>query len=142
MDQSTAQLALREPRAGHQAVETKNGVYGERNEGEAGAGEAGVKQEYKDGDDAASGAKQAFEWQRPIAAVNMRYKVTPQVDWTKELDWTVLNGKSALVTGGASGMGAAFVEALAEGGASVTVADLDKLGGIALRERLKARGLR
>ncbi|VEG38556.1 dehydrogenase of uncharacterised specificity, short-chain alcohol dehydrogenase like protein [Mycolicibacterium flavescens] len=39
-----------------------------------------------------------------------------------------LDGRTALVTGGASGIGAACARALAERGASVTVADLDEAG--------------
>lgn len=142
MDQSEAKLALRDDKTAYQAVEAENGVNVEKSRSNSGAGDADVKKEYKDDANPAASSREAFDWQRPSTAVNMRYKVTSPVDWTKALDWSVLKGKSALVTGGSSGMGAAFVEALAEGGASVTVADLDKQGGIALRERLKARGLR
>jgi hypothetical protein len=145
MDQSEAKLALRADKTAYQAVEPKNGVNIEKSGSNSGAGDADVKKEYKDDanpTDLAASSREAFGWQRPSTSVNMRYKVTSPVDWTKALDWSVLKGKSALVTGGSSGMGAAFVEALAEGGACVTVADLDKQGGIALRERLKARGLR
>ncbi|MGV0787348.1 3-hydroxybutyrate dehydrogenase [Mycolicibacterium sp. XJ2] len=39
-----------------------------------------------------------------------------------------LDGRTALVTGGASGIGAACARALAERGATVTVADLDEAG--------------
>ncbi|OBB44672.1 3-hydroxybutyrate dehydrogenase [Mycobacterium sp. 852002-51961_SCH5331710] len=39
-----------------------------------------------------------------------------------------LDGRTALVTGGASGIGAACARALAQGGATVTVADLDEDG--------------
>jgi NAD(P)-dependent dehydrogenase (short-subunit alcohol dehydrogenase family) len=42
---------------------------------------------------------------------------------------SVLEGKSALVTGGGSGLGRASAIALARAGASVTVADVDEHGG-------------
>lgn len=56
------------------------------------------------------------------------------------LDAFSLRGKSALVTGAASGLGLAYAEALAEAGAAVTLADLD--GARAEREaaRLAASG--
>ena len=43
-----------------------------------------------------------------------------------------LQGKSALVTGGASGLGAATVRALVEAGAYVVIADIDENQGVAL----------
>lgn len=56
------------------------------------------------------------------------------------LDRFSLSGKSALVTGGASGIGLAFVEAMAEGGAAVTIADLDEGSAAAEAKRLQAGG--
>jgi NAD(P)-dependent dehydrogenase (short-subunit alcohol dehydrogenase family) len=56
------------------------------------------------------------------------------------LDQFSLTDRSALVTGGASGIGLAFVEAMAEGGASVTIADLDAKAAAAEAERLQAAG--
>ena len=41
---------------------------------------------------------------------------------------TALNGRTALVTGGASGIGAACARELAAHGATVTVADVDEAG--------------
>lgn len=48
-------------------------------------------------------------------------------------------GTSALVTGGASGLGAATVRRLAASGASVVIADLNKEGGTALANELGER---
>lgn len=47
---------------------------------------------------------------------------------------TDLEGRSALVTGGASGIGAACARALAKCGATVTVADLDEAGAKEIAE--------
>ncbi|MFM2372751.1 MAG: hypothetical protein RIS85_2473 [Pseudomonadota bacterium] len=48
----------------------------------------------------------------------------------------VLDGKIALVTGGASGLGEAIVRAYASEGASVVIADIDAAGGQALAAEL------
>lgn len=59
---------------------------------------------------------------------------------TELLEKFSLTGKSAFVTGGASGLGLAYAEAMAEGGAQVTIADVD--GEAAEREagRLRSSG--
>ena len=49
---------------------------------------------------------------------------------------TVLDGRNALVTGGASGIGAACARELAARGALVTVADLDDVGAKAVAEEI------
>jgi 3-hydroxybutyrate dehydrogenase len=49
---------------------------------------------------------------------------------------TDLNGRTALVTGGASGIGAACARELASQGAVVTVADVDDVGAKALAEEI------
>ena len=56
----------------------------------------------------------------------------------KTLDQFNIAGRSALVTGGASGIGLAYAEAMAEAGAKVTIADLDSAG--AEREAARLRG--
>lgn len=50
-----------------------------------------------------------------------------------------LQGRSVLVTGGASGIGEAIVEAFAAQGARVAFIDIDKAGGHAVAERTGAR---
>ncbi|PMP76281.1 MAG: 3-hydroxyacyl-CoA dehydrogenase [Chloroflexus aggregans] len=53
-----------------------------------------------------------------------------------------LNGLGALVTGGASGLGAATAERLAGAGARVTIADLNEAAGMELAERIGGRFVR
>jgi 3-oxoacyl-[acyl-carrier protein] reductase len=51
-----------------------------------------------------------------------------------------LNGRSALVTGAAGGIGSAVSQALADAGAAVLVTDLDKDAAAAVAERISASG--
>ncbi|HYM01856.1 MAG TPA: SDR family NAD(P)-dependent oxidoreductase, partial [Stellaceae bacterium] len=51
-----------------------------------------------------------------------------------------VQGKVAIITGGASGIGAACAEILAREGASVLATDIDDIGGAALAEKIKAEG--
>lgn len=53
-----------------------------------------------------------------------------------------LTGKTAFVTGAASGIGEAIASALAEAGAFVYVADIDTLAGEQVTEKLKSNSLR
>jgi NAD(P)-dependent dehydrogenase (short-subunit alcohol dehydrogenase family) len=52
----------------------------------------------------------------------------------------MLAGKSALVTGGASGIGRAIALAYAREGASVIIADIDDVQGVATVRRIEQRG--
>jgi 2-hydroxycyclohexanecarboxyl-CoA dehydrogenase len=54
---------------------------------------------------------------------------------------TNLNGKTAVVTGGASGIGRATALELAEAGARVILADIDEANGRAACEEARAQGL-
>lgn len=52
-----------------------------------------------------------------------------------------LDGKTAIVTGGASGIGLATVKAFAEKGIKTVIADFNEKGGKAVEEELKTAGL-
>ncbi len=58
----------------------------------------------------------------------------------KTLDQFNIAGRSALVTGAASGIGLAYAEAMAEAGAKVTLADIDGEGAEREAERLRSDG--
>lgn len=58
------------------------------------------------------------------------------------MDSTRFDKSSVIITGGASGIGATYVEAFARAGASVAIADLQDASGEALVGRLSASGAR
>jgi NAD(P)-dependent dehydrogenase (short-subunit alcohol dehydrogenase family) len=58
----------------------------------------------------------------------------------RTLDQFDIKGRSALITGGASGLGLAYAEAMAEAGASVTIADIDRDGAEREAARLRSDG--
>jgi len=60
-------------------------------------------------------------------------------EMTNTLDQFAIQGRSAIVTGAASGIGLAYAEAMAEAGARVTLTDID--GAAAEREAARLRGL-
>jgi 3-oxoacyl-[acyl-carrier protein] reductase len=51
-----------------------------------------------------------------------------------------LEGKTAIVTGGAHGIGHAIAERFAEEGARVFIADVDKSAGAAVAKQINKRG--
>ncbi|MBR5951249.1 MAG: SDR family NAD(P)-dependent oxidoreductase, partial [Actinomycetaceae bacterium] len=52
----------------------------------------------------------------------------------------MLEGKVAIITGGAKGMGEATAKLFAENGAKVVIADIDVPGGERVTEEIKAAG--
>ena len=62
------------------------------------------------------------------------------VDFTKPLDKSILHGRTALVTGGASGIGLGIVQALVENGAIVTIADRNEDAGTKAIRDLQGKG--
>ncbi|KAI9878199.1 MAG: hypothetical protein M1830_001591 [Pleopsidium flavum] len=63
-----------------------------------------------------------------------------KADFSRPINTSMLKGKSILVTGGASGLGAEFVRAFGEAGAYVTIADIQAELGQKHAEALKEKG--
>ncbi|MEO8022049.1 SDR family oxidoreductase [Polaromonas sp.] len=61
---------------------------------------------------------------------------------TEQTRYPSLKGRSVLISGGATGIGAAFVEHFASQGAKVGFLDIDKEGALALQARLEHTGMR
>ena len=57
------------------------------------------------------------------------YEHTGPIDCNTDFDASILRGKTAIVTGGANGIGEAYVRALIGAGVSVCIGDLDVAGG-------------
>lgn len=68
--------------------------------------------------------------------------ISSPVDFTKSINLSYVKDKTALVTGAASGNGAAIAKALAEAGATVTIADLNEKSGNQYASSLTEAGLR
>jgi len=58
-----------------------------------------------------------------------KYEDSGAIDTTSPINVESLAGKSVIVTGGASGLGKAYVEAFVKAGAYVTIADFDEAAG-------------
>jgi len=75
-------------------------------------------------------------------AAASRQPNSPPVDFSESYDVAALKGRSALITGGATGIGGGIVSGLAEAGVYVTIADTNDKDGKALAEELKGKGYR
>ena len=64
------------------------------------------------------------------------YKSTGPIDCSSPLSKESIKGKTAVVTGGASGIGEAYVRALSDAGAFVIIADINENHGKNLQEEL------
>ncbi|KAL2066805.1 hypothetical protein VTL71DRAFT_1229 [Oculimacula yallundae] len=65
------------------------------------------------------------------------YTCSPPVDCGKEVDASHLKGKTVVVTGGANGIGEAYVRALNAAGLNVCIGDMDVKGGTKLANELR-----
>ena len=65
---------------------------------------------------------------------------TKRINFEKPLDWGVVKGETALITGGASGIGLAITTALAENGARVALLDVNETSGSQIEQDLAAKG--
>ncbi|GAB7364356.1 hypothetical protein MBLNU230_g4899t1 [Neophaeotheca triangularis] len=74
-------------------------------------------------------------------ARDLRMHGTKPVDFSKPLDLSVFQDKTALITGGVSGLGYGMTVALAENGAFVAMCDLNEQMGKEVEMELKGRGL-
>ncbi|KAH7403838.1 hypothetical protein BKA64DRAFT_777550 [Cadophora sp. MPI-SDFR-AT-0126] len=64
------------------------------------------------------------------------YTCSAPVDCGKQVDSSHLKGRTAIVTGGANGIGQAYVKALAGAGVKVCIGDMDVAGGTKLATEL------
>ena len=66
--------------------------------------------------------------------------ISGPVDFSRSIDTSKVKGKTALVTGGASGIGAGVVKQLAQAEACVTIVDLNAEAGEKYAGELKQEG--
>lgn len=66
--------------------------------------------------------------------------MTTQAGWKDSNDYTVVKGRSVIITGGASGLGEATATKYAQHGAYITIADYDEERGKKLAEMLRSDG--
>lgn len=67
---------------------------------------------------------------------------TGPVDVKGKIDYAALKNRNVLLTGGASGLGKAFVHMFAEHGANVVIADLQEEPGKQLEQELSSKGVK
>ena len=60
----------------------------------------------------------------------------PPLNLTKSIDYPALKGRNVVITGGASGLGKAFVYMFAEAGANVLIADVQDAAGQEIEKTL------
>lgn len=68
--------------------------------------------------------------------------ISDPVDFAKPIDISKVRNKTALVTGGASGIGAGIVKALAQAGAYVTIVDLNQEAGEEYAKQVTEQGFK
>ena len=68
-------------------------------------------------------------------------RTSPTVNFSRGIDLDFVKGKTALVTGGASGVGNGMVRALAHNGAVVLIADINEENGELAADTFRRGGL-
>jgi 3alpha(or 20beta)-hydroxysteroid dehydrogenase len=64
------------------------------------------------------------------------------VDLTRKIDYAALKGRNVLLTGGASGLGKAFVFMFADSGANIVIADIQDGPGKQLEQELTSKNVK